>query len=337
MALVELLLSGVVDARLQQSLSAAGRRLLRSMQQTAATTTVSAAPSRSVPPPPLSVVGNSGAAAAASASRRQRIVGSLPVIDLTGARPHSTVSSRPLAQSTRRSISFDADPPSASDSSSPEPLSPSADGLPPSIVAALVRMGVPESLAVDDLLQQTAETVSPSSYQLYWSSRESAIGDKKLYYEGLVLSMVLDAAGDTRLLLEVAARRWLTLSAVALGNRDWASAQAFLPLNRSNGLTARQIQLMEKYGRSSGHPVRSSSSSSSSSNSKWPSSRRPSSRQSGASTSHRERSTSRTRRGDNSGNSGSSNNTSNSNTTRSNRGAGARGSRPSEAPSTGAQ
>jgi hypothetical protein len=56
----------------------------------------------------------------------------------------------------------------------------------------------------------------------------------------------LDAAADSSLWKEIAARRWMCLWMV-VNDSDWRSAEAFLPLSTTPGLTARQQQQITKF------------------------------------------------------------------------------------------
>jgi hypothetical protein len=365
--LVELLLSGEADPSRVVSLSPAGAKLLRSLKRQRAIATPSAsaatgstsesapirslvsalAPVVSVPRTSTSTVlpvraqHESATAGVAAAARRESVINRLPLFDLSRAAPRVSSSMPSMSfDPASRQVAFNPDPGSDSET---EPVSPGAAVgiLPPALSGSLVRMGVLEELAVDDALLQTSATVYPSSYQSFWASRETSM-EKRLYYEGLVLSMLLDLAANPSLLLEVAARRWLTLSLVASGC-DWASAQAWLPLSRTNGVTARQVHLMGRFARATAVPGRLSSSTAPASY-KTSSSKRQSSRRSHGTSSARERSTSRGRAGRDTpgsgGGGGSSNGSSNgSNSNKSNnskrrqRGAGSGGQRAADVPS----
>lgn len=354
MTLIEMLLAGRVPLSAEASLSTTGAALLRLLQrqQPAASAsspaTVTPAPSASLPRTSLRGavssarldIGKSAASTSTTSlsAGRANVISSLPIIDLSSSGPRPSASlPHASSHSVRRSVAFgsDAGVDGGEDSDGePEVPPPTGTTLPKSISLALVRMGVLEDLALDDALAQTAATVYPSSYQLFWSSREATITDKKLYYEGLVLSMLLDAADNSRLLLEIASRRWLSLSLVATG-WDWGSAQAWLPLARTNGVTARQLQLMGRFAKASTHPARPATTSPTTSYSKGSSYQRSSSRRSSTRSSSRDRSGSRGRTSGGSSNNSSSNNSNNntSNNTRQQRGAGARANRASDVPS----
>jgi hypothetical protein len=121
--------------------------------------------------------------------------------------------------------------------------------VPPAVVKYLVRIGVEPSLADDSIADQSAQIVYPASYSAFWTSHKDTIKDMRLFYEGHVLSMLLDNITDVELVTELAARRWFSLWLVANG-RDWSEAQAFLPLSSTPGLTAKQLHLVRKYGKS---------------------------------------------------------------------------------------
>lgn len=366
MTLIEMLLAGRVPVSVEASLSTTGAALLRLLQrQQPAAPSATASPSAAVAPAPSTSLprtfvrgtvssarvdggeggyGTSTSTVASLSSRRANVIGSLPIIDLSSSGPRPSASSpHASSHSARRSVAFGSDAGDGGEQDSdvePEDPPPTGTTLPKSISVALVRMGVLEDLALDDALAQTAATVYPSSYQLFWSSREATITDKKLYYEGLVLSMLLDAADNSRLLLEIASRRWLSLSLVAAG-WDWGSAQAWLPLARTNGVTARQLQLMGRFAKATTHPARPAATSAATSYSKGSSYQRSSSRRSSTRSSSRDRSGSRGRASGGSSSSNSSGSSSNSNSnssnnTRQQRGAGTRANRASDVPGAAA-
>lgn len=271
MALIELLLSGVAPPSVEQSLSPPGLkafRLLRRAQQQSSSSSSSVPVSLPpVPVAPASVVPRqaavpvaSDARPASSSARHADIVHALPVVNTSRSVPRSSASvplPRPSSVLFPRQVVFDGGDHSSDSEGDQEAVSHSStdSGLPHAISSALVSMGVIEELASDNALLQTAAMVSPSSYQLYWSSHLGSIGDKKLFYEGNVLSLLLDAgsAGNLPLLLEVAARRWLSLYLVAAG-MDWSSAQAWLPMARADGVTARQMHLMGRFAKANALP-----------------------------------------------------------------------------------
>ena len=133
----------------------------------------------------------------------------------------------------------------------------------PDITRKLIRMGVEPSLAKDNITQQTAEIVSPSSYTSFWIGQKDNKKDMKLFYEGYIISLLLDNISNTSLVMELASRRWFSLWLVVNGS-TWNEAQAFLPLSSTPGLTAKQQRLAQKFAKvqsnnkfsSSSHPNR---------------------------------------------------------------------------------
>ena len=166
----------------------------------------------------------------------------------------------PIARSSRRNDGdFDDD----------DVVDEDADLLPRRLQNILARWGVPDGVCGDNLYVQANRMVYPTSFHSFWSSKRAMLtgANSSLYYEGLVLSVLLDYSEDPEVWKELAARRWIGLWAVANGT-PWKAAEAFLPLTVTQGLTARQFGIMNKFSafqsqsRSSASTTSSSSSSS---------------------------------------------------------------------------
>jgi hypothetical protein len=99
---------------------------------------------------------------------------------------------------------------------------------------------------------QACNLVGPrGNFITYWTALFNGLGDRRdprTFYEGQVLSMLLDSIHDPDFVGEVAARRWMTLHSVASGVQ-WAASEAILPLSAAPGFTARQQAAMQRYGR----------------------------------------------------------------------------------------
>ena len=345
MALIEIILAGGAE-ELEHRLSGTGKRWLRTLRPPQSVPASTSSSSASVP----SISPVRASPSALQQSRHSVIVDSLPDVRAPRSVPRASVPvphHPATSTSMPRQVVFDSSSGSSESEGEREAVSRSSarSDIPDDMHGHLIYLGVPEGLATTNVLQQTASMVHPSSYRQYWSSHESAISDRRLYYEGLVLSMLLDSAHDIPLLLEMASRRWLTLYLVSMGSSDWNSAQAFLPLATASGVTALQLLHMAKFAKGVARVARSSSSSAGKTlsyprSASLSSSRRPSvARKSGKK---------RTGRGSssNDGNSSGGTNTSRSTSTRRNgskdndynnsrrrKGAGSEGDRPSDVPS----
>ena len=138
------------------------------------------------------------------------------------------------------------------------------DQLPRHVRDVLVKWGVMFDLAALNIQQQITEMVgSNTSFHSWWTAHKDLIANSRVYFEGLVLSVILDHADQPEVWQELAARRWFCLWLVSQ-SMDWDAAQAFLPLTMTQGLTALQQQLIARYTRlqTNSRPTSSSASSS---------------------------------------------------------------------------
>ena len=78
------------------------------------------------------------------------------------------------------------------------------------------------------------------SFENWWCANNGhlvKLGLGSTYYEGLVLSMLLDYAADPAVWIEIASRRWLSVHLVA-GCTPWAVARQTLPMTGLGNLPA---------------------------------------------------------------------------------------------------
>jgi hypothetical protein len=239
----------VVSLTAKASLSHAGRKLLRQMSgqpsassRSASSSSSSTALPRSAAPPP----------------QRRRRGDDIPIVSYRlpspGRKAAATVHKRqvrPLPIDDYSDTSLPGDDGSDGEVEEVDASGPLTDVIErDSVVAHLIGMGVDPSLAKDNIGAQVASLVYPNSHTSWWSSRRDTITDIRVFYEGQVLSMLLDHLPQDAAPLahEIAARRWFTLLQVA-NNLGWSEAQAFLPLSASSGMTAKQLLLVRRFGK----------------------------------------------------------------------------------------
>jgi hypothetical protein len=116
----------------------------------------------------------------------------------------------------------------------------------------LQRQGVPAGLVGLDALQMARNEVGTSSFEQWWSARSSHIRSVStaVYYEGLVLSLLLDYANDPEVWTQLAARRWCSLNVVANGGLQWSQARGLLPLASVGSMPTSCVYELQKYARS---------------------------------------------------------------------------------------
>ena len=257
-----------IDPAIKASLSDAGRLLLREMRSAARASLSSAALAPvplvqpSAPSSSSSATTGSRARASSAASRGQAVVDTLAaalptipaVLHRSGAAP-AVPPGRPSANSTVR-LHWQ---PRAEDDSDVSDSDPDHQAIPQLFSAddaaalpqALLRLGVPDSLAHDDMYRQACEFIGQragANFHSYWTAHFSSIRDQRSFHEGQVLALLLDHVTDLQYVREVTARRWFVLHSVASGGR-WSSSEAILPLSAAPGFTARQQTAMQRYGR----------------------------------------------------------------------------------------
>jgi hypothetical protein len=253
---------------IKASLTDAGRALLRALrsQHNEAAVPFSASAAAALPPPQLSSptsvrqapVGAAPSSSRGRASSALAVAASLPgypaqaaaaaapsslPLSGPGSMPHFRWQQPPAGQHDDESGSDPGE----------QPVSPAlAATSAASISSALLRLGVPDSLAHDNIYRQACDLVGPrGTFITYWTALFNGPGDRRdprTFYEGQVLSMLLDNVHDLDFVGEVAARRWMTLHSVASGGQ-WAASEAILPLSAAPGFTARQQAAMQRYGR----------------------------------------------------------------------------------------
>jgi hypothetical protein len=88
-------------------------------------------------------------------------------------------------------------------------------------------------------------------FEQWWSARAALVHDSMLpfFYEGLALSIVLDNLHDPNVWVELAARRWYTLTLHIHSNMKWEMARALFPLRTVGGLPADHLYEMQKYAK----------------------------------------------------------------------------------------
>jgi hypothetical protein len=120
------------------------------------------------------------------------------------------------------------------DFDSKQPHHPTTSSDTAALTDLLIDMGVPEvltSISVSE--QKLPRMVHNQSIHSYWQAQLQSRTPDPLYYEGLVLSLLLDYSDDTQVWRELAARRLYTLWLVHNGSQ-WSEAQAWLPMSTGN-------------------------------------------------------------------------------------------------------
>ena len=114
----------------------------------------------------------------------------------------------------------------------------------------LLRQGVAPDLAACTAFDVARGIVNRSSYEHYWSSQyEHSMGSKPLYYEGMLLSLILDHKDNPLIWQELAVRRWCTLQFAANkgGTAEaWEFGRGFLPMSASAGIPAHWMGALGK-------------------------------------------------------------------------------------------
>ena len=117
----------------------------------------------------------------------------------------------------------------------------------------LQRLGVTSDLMSLEGLRHVQEMTGHGRTEQWWAAREAEIcrlqGGAALFYEGLVLSLLLDHRDDPEVWVELAARRWLSCQLATRGLR-WDAARALLPLNTRAGMPADVMNSVQRYASS---------------------------------------------------------------------------------------
>jgi len=114
----------------------------------------------------------------------------------------------------------------------------------------LLRQGVAPDLATRTAFDVAKGIVNHSSYEHYWSSQyEHSLGNKPVYHEGMILSLILDNRENPLIWQELAVRRWCTLQFAANkgGTAEaWEFGRGFLPMSSSAGIPAHWMGALGK-------------------------------------------------------------------------------------------
>ena len=117
----------------------------------------------------------------------------------------------------------------------------------------LLRQGVAPDLATCTAFDVARGIVNRSSYEHYWSSQyEHSMGSKPLYYEGMLLSLILDHKDNPLIWQELAVRRWCTLQFAANkgGTAEaWEFGRGFLPMSASADIPAHWMVALGKFAK----------------------------------------------------------------------------------------
>ena len=119
--------------------------------------------------------------------------------------------------------------------------------------ALLQRQGVPAGrLCALDAVQAARVEVGGGSFEQWWLARSSHIKHASVasYYEGLLLSLLLDQSDDPAVWKELAARRWLTINLVANHSFQWGQARSLLPLSGVSCMSTDLVYEMQRYVKS---------------------------------------------------------------------------------------
>jgi hypothetical protein len=121
----------------------------------------------------------------------------------------------------------------------------------------LVRHGVPEELLPLDAFHQLLTlTAGSGSIEQFWTARRQMITSSAgagfpVYYEGLLISLVLDMLqrGESDAAVQLLSRRWLTLQLVGIDHFDWQHASALFPMTTRGGLAASYLSGMQRFAK----------------------------------------------------------------------------------------
>jgi hypothetical protein len=235
-----------VSRRMLQGLSDAAQRHYQAMREEqstllASSTSISSSTlGPSTPPPTLPVM-------SLPASRTGSYRGSsasVPTVTFPAA-THSP----PTDRESARQLLRDSAPTSASPSagrSAPGLSSPAHSDC----RLILQRHGVPDDLAEVAIFDHILEEVQGGSFEHWWSARQPQIMSRgaSVYYEGLLLSLILDYRHRPEVWIEMAARRWMTLHLISSG-LSWQEATAFLPLTSRGGLPSSLLFSAQRFAK----------------------------------------------------------------------------------------
>lgn len=115
----------------------------------------------------------------------------------------------------------------------------------------LQRQGVPPATINEDMLAMAENEVGRVTFEQWWAAHASHIKKtmSSVYYEGLVLSLLLDNRDDVLVWAQLAARRWYTLRLVANG-QQWNLARGLLPLDGMGGMPTSLLYELQKFEKS---------------------------------------------------------------------------------------
>ena len=149
-----------------------------------------------------------------------------------------------------RATEFDAEP----GLHEPTVETPSADFAPTSsLLHVLQRQGVPTGpLCAMDALQLARDEVGDVSFEQWWLARSSQIKgvSSAVYYEGLLLSLLLDYMDQPHVWQQLAARRWYILNLVSNRNMQWSQARGLLPLTAVGSMSTNVLYELQRYEKS---------------------------------------------------------------------------------------
>ena len=120
------------------------------------------------------------------------------------------------------------------------------------LYALLQRHGVPDDLMAGDALERAVGQAMGGSLEQHWTSHYSGLlrsSQAPLYYEGLVLSMLLDHKNDPHIWTQVAARRWTSCTLAADGH-PWLAARYLLPMTGAGNLSATLLESLYRHAQS---------------------------------------------------------------------------------------
>ena len=117
----------------------------------------------------------------------------------------------------------------------------------------LQRLGVPDgSLCEMDALEVARAEVGGGSFEQWWQARAPSMrreGKSNQYYEGLVLSLILDNLDRLDVLAQIAARRWCVLNSTVTHNLSWDMAKALLPMSSAGAISTSLVYDMQKFAK----------------------------------------------------------------------------------------
>ena len=117
----------------------------------------------------------------------------------------------------------------------------------------LQRLGMPDgSLCELDALEVARAEVGGGSFEQWWQARAPSMrreGKGNQYYEGLVLSLILDNLDRPDVLAQIAARRWCVLNSTVTHNLSWDMAKALLPMSSAGAISTSMVYDMQKFAK----------------------------------------------------------------------------------------